>query len=304
MSRVGESETTDFPPTRTPRRRFFGTDPAPVRLECAGRSHPGKVREENQDHFAVVRRYRTREVLATSLPETLLRNREQEAFVMAVADGMGGHVFGELASLLAFRTGWDIGLDEVKWQLKIDDDEIAELMEKMRVGFEMVDRAIMKQMWAEPRLAGMGTTFTGAYAIGLELILGHVGDSRAYLVREGALERLTRDHTLAQELADRGAIAPDEVDTHHFRHVLTNCLGGPNLGVHPDITHVALQDQDTILLCTDGLNEVVSDEEFQELLGPSPECKSACDRLIELALARNSPDNVTAVLGRFHVVRS
>ncbi len=244
-----------------------------------------------------------RDVIRTSLPETTLPNAEQQAYVLAVADGMGGAAFGELASILALRTGWDLGLDEVKWELKIDQDELRELKDKMRIVMERMDRALVAQMQANPRLQGMGTTCTIAYTLGLEAVIGHVGDSRAYLIRDGRTRRLTRDHTLAQDLADIGAIRQDEVDSHHLRHVLTNCLGGPGKGVDPDVFHLRLYDGDALLLCTDGLTETITDAEIASFVDRGSPPDAVCQALVNLANDRSGRDNITAVLGRYHLAR-
>jgi protein phosphatase len=279
--------------------RHFGKAPVPVDVTVAGRSHVGKLRATNEDHFAVVRRSRAREVLSTNLPLTLLPNAEQASYVMAVADGMGGAAFGEIASTLAIHFGWSLGFDEVKWTFKIDRDELRDLEDKLKVVLEKIDARLIARMREEPRTMGMGTTLTAAYTVGLEAVIGHVGDSRAYLIRDGQARRLTRDHTLAQDLADYGVIDQDEVDAHRLSHVLTNCLGGPMPGVTPDVFHVRLMSGDHLLLCSDGLTNGVKDEELAAAVETASSVDHAAEALEALALDRGGRDNITIVLTRF-----
>jgi protein phosphatase len=143
----------------------------------------------------------------------------------------------------------------------------------------------------------MGTTLTGAYVIGLDAFIAHVGDSRAYLYRERALTRLTSDHTLAQEMLDAGLPAPEAK-----RHVLTNVLGGAKRDVRIDFHHVQLRDGDRLLFCSDGLTEMVADERIASLLAENVDPQAACQVLIDAALANGGRDNVTAVVANVALV--
>ncbi len=309
MSRIDEDlaggeETREHDrPVCSASRSFLGRTAPIVEVTFGGHTHPGHVRENNEDHYVVIRRRRRRDVLLGNIPEGFMPDLNEDAYVLAVADGMGGAAFGELASLLALQSGWDLGLRDVKWTVKVDDAEVRELMQKADAYYREIDRALIAHTDLEPRLSGMGTTLTLAYTIGTEAIIAHAGDSRAYLHgRDGNLVCLTRDHTLAQELADFGMIQPDEVHTHRMRNVLTNCLGGPEVGVDPDITHIRLSDGDGLLLCTDGLTDVVKGPEIARTLDEyrtNPD--AACRALIDLALKRGGPDNITVVLSRYTI---
>jgi protein phosphatase len=280
--------------------RFLESRPtALVQMTVAGCSHPGKVRPGNEDNYLVVRRYRGREVLDTSLPREVLRPVEDNAYVLAVADGMGGRAFGEVASLLALLTGWEIGSDEVKWTHRVNDREEEEFREKARTFFSLLNRTIHAEVRDHPRLSGMGTTLTIAYSTGDELFVAHAGDSRAYLFRGDQITRLTRDHNLAQLLVDTGAAAPDSPEARKTRHVLTNVLGGPDPGIEVDISRHKLLDGDVVMLCTDGLNDHVPDPEIAALLGKHTVPADACRVLIDLALERGGRDNVTVVVARY-----
>jgi protein phosphatase len=280
---------------------YYETEPrTPVCGQFAALTHPGKVRQTNDDQYLVVRRSRMRQVLDSSLPAELFSEPEQVAYTLAIADGMGGHAFGGAASLLAILTGWDLGWREIKWTLRINEREVEDLRKKAQVFFRTVHQALIAAAHAEPRFAGMGTTMTICYTTGPELFVLHAGDSRAYLFRSGIIERLTRDHTVAQELIDAG-IAPESRQVRLCRSVLTNCLGGPESDVHVDVAHHRLADGDQLLLCTDGLTERITDDELAATLSAHARLDHACRALLDLALERGGKDNITVVLGSFKV---
>src|SRR5271166_3233474 len=152
-----------------------------------------------------------------------------------------------------------------------------------------------------PKLYGMGTTLTMAYSVGTDLFVAHAGDSRAYLYRDGQLERITSDHTLVQVLVDVGAITPEDAREHPRRHVVTNVVGGPNVGVQVEVHRRSLTDGDILLLCTDGLTEYVPDPEIAEILAQFEDPEQAAHRLIDVVLSRAAKDNVTVALARFTI---
>jgi protein phosphatase len=295
-------ETAEFVRIGGRSSEFFETEPRDrVRVEVGARTHPGAVRPNNEDNYLVVRRYRGREVLLTSLPREILDAPEDEAYTLLVADGMGGTRFGELASLLAVMAGWELGGREVKWPMKMNAQEAGEVEEKARAYFRRIDQAIHAEARGSPRLAGMGTTLTICYSTGPELFVLHAGDSRAYLHRAGVLHRLTRDHNLAQVLIDSGAAQPGSAEVRGMRHVLTNVLGGPTNTVDVEFHHQRLADGDYVLLCTDGLTDVVADDEIARLLDGRPAPPEACGVLVDLALQRRAKDNVTVILARYQI---
>ena len=203
------------------------SDSTAVHIDLAALSDRGKVRPKNEDHFLVVRFHRALQTLLTNLPDGLVPDRTEEGgYGMVVADGMGGMAAGEVASQLAIRTLINLVLATPDWVLKTGKPEIERVMQRMAERYRRVDEALSEEAQADPGLSGMGTTLTLACNIGSDLVLAHVGDSRAYLVRNGELHRLTHDHTLVQELVDRGVVRPEYAATHPFRHVLTRNLGG------------------------------------------------------------------------------
>jgi protein phosphatase len=287
-------------PAPPPRAGFFGPPRTPVTIDFGAVSHPGRVRANNEDHFFIVRRSRARTVLATNLPESALPlPDEDEAYSLAVADGMGGAVFGEMASMLALRTAWELGGQEVQWPLKVNADVAREILEKLEAGGQLILGALQEQGRDDPRLAGMGTTLTVAYTVGLDAFLGHVGDSRAYRFRQGKLEQLTRDHTLAQEILDTGLLPPGAFELRRLKHVLVNCLSATAKPVRVEVQHRRLASGDRLLLCSDGLTDMVPDEEIARTLARVPAAQEACQALLDLALDAGGRDNVTVVLARY-----
>jgi len=297
-----ENEPEDAPSVESLLSKHFAPSPKPVNVDFGGLSHPGKVRENNEDHFMVVRRRRSRTLMMSNLPEGYLPEfSDDDAYVMLVADGLGGEAFGEMASMLALRTAWDLGFSEIKWTLRVSEKEVAELEEKAEVYFRLIDKALIQQARVKPEVAGMGTTLTAAYTVGANAFVFHVGDSRAYLARNGELRQLTKDHTVAQKLVDQGALPPEALGASSFRHMLTNCVGCSKAGLKVDVRHARLIDGDSLLLCSDGLTDMVDEETIADTLATHASADDACRGLIDVALDRGGRDNVTVVLARYHV---
>ena len=204
---------------------------------------------------------------------------------MVVADGMGGAAAGEKASALAIATVEDFALNTLKWFFHLGSSEEHALLAELRAGIELADRAVINRARSDPKLHGMGTTLTMAYSVGTDLYVVHAGDTRAYLFHDGELEQVTNDHTLVQILVDHGTITAEAARTHARRNVVTNVVGGPSAGVHAEVHKFRLDDGDVLLLCSDGLTEPVGDAAIARVLGARPTPQTACDALIELALA-------------------
>jgi len=299
MAPSREPDTVEIPigtQAADPVARYFGPGPPAVRVEFGALTHPGKVRPNNEDHYGVVRRSRSREVLLTNLPEGFLQQSCEEAYALAVADGMGGPAFGELASMFALRAGWDWTARAFKWHFQVTEQEARDLLEQLRVHGQLIQQALLEHARDDPRLTGMGTTITGALIVGSDAFVGHVGDSRAYLLHLGSLRQLTRDHTRAQDLVDAGEVASVADVPRFLRHVLTNCLGDHDREVTVDVHHVPLAGGDRLLLCTDGLTNLVGDEEIATILQRFSIPADACRALVDAALDRGGKDNVTVVL--------
>jgi protein phosphatase len=301
MTASNNVDTDEFtaPASETDVLSRRGASPA-AQVDLAALSHPGKVRPNNEDHFLVVRFHRALQTLLTNLPEGLVPPRAEEAgYGLVVADGLGGMAAGEVASRSAIGTLINLALATPDWVLTGGGPEVERVMRRMAERYRRVDAALREQASADPSLAGMGTTMTLACSLGADLVLAHVGDSRAYLLRGGALHPLTRDHTLVQELVDRGVVRPEQAARHPFRHVLTRALGGAGGEIDAEVQRVALADGDQLLLCTDGLTDMVDPAAIGAVLRGAASSGGACQALVELALQEGGKDNVTVVLARY-----
>ena len=280
--------------------------PSRVRVEVAALTDVGKVRETNEDAYFVSRIGRYLEPLASNLPEALVPRAEEAGYLMIVADGMGGHAAGEVASHTAIAATVTKILSSPKWILKLDDpatreQEIRELWELAREFFARMHAAVVERAAEDRALQGMGTTVTSAYSVGADLFVTHVGDSRAYLFRDDRVEKMTRDHTLAQRYVDLGLMAPGDAGTTRFQHVLTQAIGGNDEEPEADMHRVELAHGDRVLLCTDGLSNLLREEDMAGVIRRSRSAAEGCRALVDLALERGAPDNVTVVLASYTI---
>jgi protein phosphatase len=288
--------TADF--VGEPEQKYFAP-PAPlVRVEVGAASHVGKVRSANEDRFAVVRRTRRHDVLLSNVPLESTASAEEHAYLMMVADGIGGSDFGELASSVALATVLDLSTRLSATVMRMAGETREEIKERTAAYADEIRAALRKYADELPETAGMGTTLTAAYSMGDDVVCSHIGDSRAYWVHNGRLIQVTHDHTLAQEMIDHGV--PRE-DTVRFANVLTHWLGAKEDDTSPDVYQLKLFDGDALLLCTDGLSNMVPPEEILQVLAAHARPQAACEALVEAALAAGGKDNVTVVLARYEV---
>ena len=277
--------------------------PARVRVDFGGLSHRGRVRPNNEDHFFVGRLDRTLQPLLTNVaPEVMPAEPSQTVYGMLVADGMGGHAAGEVASRIAITTLLDLVLETPDIIMRLDPHFTEEALKRIDGRFQRIREVLVEQVRRNPELEGMGTTMTLACSAGADLLVAHVGDSRAYIFRKGELRRLTRDQTMAQFMADTGLIAKDGIDRHPMRHILTGVLGTGGASSDVVLGVEKLADGDQVLLCTDGLTEMVPEDAMAHVLRESTgSAAEACERLVDITLERGAKDNVTVVLGRYHI---
>jgi protein phosphatase len=274
-------------------------------IDVGGSTHVGKVRENNEDAYFVGRMARYVEKRISNVSDALLpARREEGATIMMVADGMGGMAAGEVASHHSIVTAMHLITEAPRWALRLDDPatreaEIEAMWGRARKYLENVHATIRREAASSPKLVGMGTTLTGAYTVGSDLFVLHVGDSRAYLHRAGTVERITRDHTLAQSYVELGILREDEAESHRLSHVLTQAVGGPTDEVQADLYGLTLLAGDRLVLCTDGLTNVVPEPDIARVLDAGAPSQAACDALIQLALDRGGPDNITVIVASF-----
>jgi len=290
------------------------TDPGPVvahprectsevQVDAAGLSHAGRVRENNEDHFLISRMGRFLEIQHTNIPEDMRPERFEECFYgMIVADGVGGGAAGEVASRTAIRSLVEMAATSPNWIFRLDDERLVqELKDRLKIRASQIHDELIRTAGSDPSLKGFGTTMTLSLSVGNVLFLSHIGDSRAYLFRQGTLEQLTHDHTLAQELTDKGFTSDQGVPVERFRHVLTQALTDRRGPVEPDVVAVDLEDGDQVLLCTDGLTDLIDDAAIAAVLGLKASAADMCQDLIERALAAGGTDNVTVALASFRI---
>lgn len=242
-------------------------------LDAAGLSDRGVKRDHNED--------------AWSSPPPGLTSKQLAAKgrLYLVADGVGGHQAGDVASTMAAQ------IIQERYYADPSDDVAGSLAAAIQAANEQIDAAAA----ARPERRGMGTTVTAVVLRENELTVANVGDSRTYLIRAGQARQLTADHTWVEEQVQAGLITREQADRHPQRNIITRSLGGmPELQI--DIFEEQVQWGDSLLLCSDGLSNMVSDQEIGALLGQGRQARATVNELIRLAKRRGAPDNVTAVV--------
>lgn len=274
-----------------------------VEVEFGAATDPGRRRTTSDDHYWILRLGRNQETIKSSLPEGCVPDRfDEHAYGMVVADGMGPDG-PEIASRHAIATLAQLLVHFGRWNVRVNDRTAWEIVQRAERFYRKVGEEVSEASLQHPSLAGMSTTLTATYSAGDELFVVHVGHSRAYLYRGGLLTRLTRDHTLAQRLAESARTTPIELAAHDLRHVLTDAIGGHAGPADIEIQNYLLLDGDVLLLCTNGLTDLVDDDKIAAVLrtDESQGLDAKCQTLVNLALERGGPDNVTALLARYKI---
>ena len=273
-----------------------------VSVEASGLSDPGLRRPKNEDHFLISQIERTWRTLQTNVPEGSFHFSVTDCVTaQIVADGMGGQAGGEVASRTAIATFVELVQRMPNLTLRLDKQAKEAALQRLATRFEQVKEALEAVVRLDPTLRGMGTTMTLTVNFRSDLLVAHVGDSRAYLFRKGRLERLTRDQTLVQSLRDTGALTEEELAAHPMRHILTGVLGTKGKPINVELHFIRLEDGDQTLLCSDGLTEMVSEAAIAEVLAATPTAEDACRRLVDTANRNGGKDNVTALVSRYRI---
>lgn len=242
--------------------------PGDTMLRAAGSTDVGLRRRENEDAFALA----------------------PELGLCVVADGMGGHTAGQVASQLA--------AEAVHQAIQMLDEGPATPSEKLRYAVSAANRAVHGTARQRPECAGMGTTLVALLFEGQRAALAHVGDSRAYLLRGDRIRQLTDDHSIVGELLRRREISEDAAREHPHRHVLTRAVG-VRAAVEPDLAELTPTPGDVFVLCSDGLTSHVEDHEIAKVIGEEDDLQEASQRLVDLANHRGGEDNTTVVVARY-----
>ncbi len=280
------------------------TSPQPLTVTAFGITDRGKVRTTNEDQFLIAELTKAMRVWQTSLPEPKLQTADERAHVFLVADGMGGHRAGERASALAVVAIEQFTLNTFKWFFASSSSEAQKVLAQFQSALSQADARILEESAEHPELRGMGTTVTMAFQLGAQLCVVHVGDSRAYLYRDNELHQLTQDHTLMADMVRNGTLRPDEVAGHRLRHVITNVVGGQELGVMVEARALEVQPGDRLLLCSDGLTETVTNEAIAATLDAEPTPEAAAKTLLGQANDAGGRDNITILIVRFDPLAS
>ncbi|HEX8617936.1 MAG TPA: Stp1/IreP family PP2C-type Ser/Thr phosphatase [Thermoanaerobaculia bacterium] len=248
-----------------------------MEVKAFGLTHVGRQRQHNEDTFLV----------------------EGDAKLFLVADGMGGHAAGEIASRIAVDSINEFIVhtkeDDGTWPHAYDE-HFKRSTNRLMAAVRMANTRVLEAMRKDARLRGMGTTVVACLADGTTVSVAHVGDSRAYLIRDGQLSRVTNDHSWVFEQVQAGMLTEAEAEKHPLRNVITRALGGA-LQVSPDASEIEAQPGDVLLLCSDGLTGMVPESEILRIVTANKgDLQKICQQLIDAANERGGLDNITAVL--------
>jgi serine/threonine protein phosphatase PrpC len=257
-----------------------------------GKTDVGRTREHNEDSFVVADLSTMR---ATLQPEVRTHNSGELGSLFMVADGMGGAAAGEVASAMA--TEVVLHELETRWRNAAEHDPET-FARAIKAATETANARIHRYATDHPENRGMGTTATIAGLLGDTLYLAQVGDSRAYLVRNGVAQQITKDQSLMQKLVEAGELTAEEAEVSERRNIILQALG-PEPVVKVDLTHQQVRRDDVLVLCSDGLSGQIRTSDIARVVEEQPDLVSVCKQLIDLANENGGPDNITVIAVRF-----
>jgi len=271
------------------------------RIDTFGLSDVGLVRERNEDQFLIADLKKSVIIHQTSLSyddETLLMGASQ-AKVFVVADGMGGGSSGDRASLMAIQGVVQYLLNTMHWLFRLDNGREDAFLDDLRAAFAFSQEKIQRFANLAPLRPHMGTTITMAYIVWPQAYIIHVGDSRAYVFRDGKAIRLTHDQTYAQAMVDAGLMDEKDLNKSPLRNVLSGLASEDESQLTPEVTQFKLSLNDKLLLCTDGLTQHLTEAEISCHLSAELSAEELCYQLVDHANAAGGTDNTTVVLAVF-----
>ncbi len=271
---------------------MFGRSSKPIKVEVFAKTDLGRTRDHNEDRFLVADLTRRE---ASLLPDVRDHDVGARGSLFVVADGMGGAAAGEVASEMATETIYRQMVRAWGGEREATPQRFAY---RLKEALEVANGHIHAYAKAHPEVRGMGTTTTAVGVLGDHFYLTQVGDSRAYLIRNGQAVQLTRDQSLMQRLVEAGELTEEEAAKSERRNIILQALG-PDARVKVDLTHQEVRRGDILVLCSDGLSGQVKREEIAEIVSRERDLPAAADKLIALANERGGPDNITVVVARF-----
>lgn len=242
-------------------------------MEIGVKTDIGKIRNINQDSYYI--------------------SFYEDCPIFIIADGMGGHKAGEIASKMATKI-ISSSLEKDLKNLKLDDD----IKNTIEDSIWVANEKIYNKSLEHEEFSGMGTTVTLAYKVNGKIFIGHVGDSRAYLLRDGELHQITKDHSLVEELIRNGSISREEANVHPQKNIITRAVG-TSKEIKSDLMVKENLKDDILLLCSDGLTNMVSDDEIKELLLNNKDIQKTCELLVEISNDKGGLDNITVLAIKF-----
>lgn len=273
-------------------------------VEIHATSHIGRVRKGNEDNYLLLNISREKAWTSSQADgEFVIESQsfaiDGKGIVMAVSDGMGGALAGEVASTMAVETVSEKLLDQDSDHTLSQEEQDHYLVSRLYDATVFANYLIHTQGRIDPQFQGMGATFTGIGVTPNAADIVQVGDSRAYLVRGGKIYQITKDQSLVQQLIDAQQISAEEAETHTLKNVILQALGAQN-EIYPVSARVSPCKEDVFLLCSDGLSNKVTASEMQQLvLDNLGDLKNACAQLVTLANENGGEDNITVVIARF-----
>jgi len=244
-----------------------------LNLTASGKTDRGMVRAKNEDTFYL----------------------DEKMGLLVVADGMGGHASGEKASNLAINVIRDY-LQGPQQIIGDHDPSYSEATNRLNSSIRLANQAVYEAAQSSPQLKGMGTTIAAVLLTGNKLSIAHIGDSRAYLIRAGGIDQLTDDHSMVNEQVKRSIITKEEAAQSEMKNLLTKALG-VRMETQADLDELTVFGDDILLLCTDGLSNMITDKTALEIISSAQSASAACDSLVNAANENGGKDNITAIVG-------
>ena len=272
-----------------------------TQMDCFGLTDSGRKRPTNQDHYLIADLNKSMRVHDTSLTldsETRVYGGSQGKLLI-VADGMGGEAEGERACTIAVDQVTTYVLNSLAWCFRLEEGTEHDFEDDLKQALESCQKSIQTVVGKHPEMKSMGTTMTMVYIVWPRAFVVHVGDSRCYLLRNRQLDQITVDHTMSEIMAETGQMSREEARHSPRGHVLWNVLGGRSNELSVDVYKLTLERDDILLLCTDGLYDMVPHEKLQELLNSNTSAEVACRKLVDLANENGGRDNITVIVSHF-----